>query len=327
MGSDEVFLFEYATCGASQELEPSIAVEGLGMFKTLLEGFEGVLTFVDPRISYFPQYPRTNDASQDFENALEKAEFALMTAPESALMLYNLVKQVEKSGAVNLGSGSKAVKVAGDKYLAYKKLAKVKTPKSEIWKGGSASLDFPLIAKPRDGVSCEGISLVEDEDALSKIPKGFLVQKYVPGRAMSASLLVGDEVNILSVNTQEIEDFVYSGAKLPVEIEDTEEIIKTAEAIKGLFGYIGIDFVLSKDGGISIIEINPRATTPIVTLKRALGINVSSLIMDNYYKEVVPEIKVKRRVTLKKVKEDVPEAYVSFRGYSLIVEDGNDTDF
>jgi len=49
-----IFLFEYAACGAFRELEPSIIVEGLAMFKTLLEGFNEsenqVNTFIDKRI-------------------------------------------------------------------------------------------------------------------------------------------------------------------------------------------------------------------------------------------------------------------------------------
>jgi len=322
MGSGDVFLFEYAACGASEELEPTLTVEGLGMFKTLLEGFKEVVTFIDPRIPYFSRYPRGKELELDFSNALERAEFALVTAPETVLALYDFVRKVERSGAVNLGSGSKGIKIAGDKYLTYRRLVKVKMPKSEVWNCRGTSLEFPLIAKPRDGVSCGGISKVEDEAALSEIPKGFLLQEYVPGRAMSASLMVGDEIEVLSVNTQEIGDFEYLGAELPVELEDCEEIIKAAESIKGLFGYVGVDFILDGGDEIWVIEINPRATTPVVALNRALGINVSDVIMDNYYGESLPKIEKRRRVSLKKVKGNLSGACISFGGYSLIVEDG-----
>jgi predicted ATP-grasp superfamily ATP-dependent carboligase len=237
----------------------------------------------------------------------------LAIAPETGMELYNLTRLIEKSGCKNLGSNSSAVKLASDKLLAYKRLKEL-SPQTEIFKG-KTKIEFPLIAKPRDGVSCEGVMLV-DEGELEKIPHGYLVQEYVRGRPMSASVLVGDEARILSVNTQEINGFEYYGAKLPLKLSNSFEIIEAVQRFPGLFGYVGVDFVLN-EGRPVIIEVNPRPTTPIIGINYAFETNISHLIIDNFYRKNIPEIKPIRAVHVKKNKKS--SGSISRNGYSLEV--------
>jgi hypothetical protein len=313
-----VFLFEYATCGAFAGLEPSITVEGMGMFKALLSGFENVTSFIDTRIPGFDDFPRVKKYEESFFDSLEVSDFFLVIAPESDGELYKLTKEAEKSGCQNLGSSPGAIEAASDKLATYKALRGLAIPKTEVFDGPTA-LDFPLIAKPRDGVSCEGISLVKNEGELESIPEGHLLQEYVEGQPASASLLVGDDVRILSLNTQEIDNFTYKGGRVPFETDaDTEEIIKAAERIKGLFGYVGVDFILNER--VNIIEINPRPTTPIIALNEAYGFNISQLILDNHYRESIPEFLPKKSVFLKKGSKK-QNSFVSFGEYSIWIED------
>ncbi|MFQ6136556.1 MAG: ATP-grasp domain-containing protein [Candidatus Hydrothermarchaeales archaeon] len=323
MEEDSIFLFEYATCGAFLDLEPSITIEGLGMFKTLLDGFEyGDLrtkTFIDERIPLFPRYPKVKAHEELFDEYLNNADFSLIIAPETDLVLHNFIEKLEESDCANLGSSSKAVYKTSDKYQTYKDLRGVNTPKTELF-NGNAKMDFPLVAKPRDGVSCEGIFFVKDEDDLEEVPKeGYILQEFVEGQACSASIVIGDEINILSINTQEMVDFVYRGAKIPLYIKDCEEIFKAIEKIRGLFGYVGVDFVHNDE--ISIIEINPRPTTPIIALNDVFGFNISELILKNYYGERIPNFEARKRVHLNKVKGPVADNFVSFQGYSIALEE------
>lgn len=313
----KVFLFEYATCGAFAELKPSIAVEGLGMFKALLCGFDDVITFVDSRICGFDGFPRVKDYMELWGSCLEDADFFLVIAPESCRELYKFTDAAEKSGCQNLGSSSAAVEIAADKFATYRALRGLTVPKTEVF-GGSTALDFPLVAKPRDGVSCEGVSLLRCEDELQTIPEGYLLQEYVGGMVASASLMVGDDTKILSLNTQEIENFTYNGAKIPFDIKmDCEDIIRAVERIKGLFGYVGVDFILNER--VNVIEVNPRPTTPIIVLNEVYGFNVSQLILDNYYRESIPDFKAKRSVLLKKGPKR-RNSFVSFGDYSIWME-------
>jgi hypothetical protein len=185
-------------------------------------------------------------------------------------------------------------------------------------------LSFPLVAKPRDGVSSEGVFLVKDVADLPKVPRNYLVQEYVQGRAMSASLLIGDAAKLLSVNTQESENFRYQGAKLPVEGIETDLIYEAVSRIKGLFGYVGVDFILGEE--LKIIEINPRPTTPIIALGYAFGINVSELIVKNYCREIIPDFTPKR-TWMMKLPGTHPDSYISHRDYSILIRNlDEDTD-
>lgn len=302
---NKVFLFEYATCSRNSTLEPSTAVEGIGMFKALMHGFESsckVLTFTD-----------------NIDELLSLSDYSLIIAPETEGALYNLIKKVEHSHSANLGSGSKAVKKTSDKYETYKRIKKF-SPRTEVF-NGSTGMDFPLVAKPRCGVSGEGIFLLRSEEDLKKIPRGYLLQEYIDGMAMSASLLVGNDTKILSINTQEMENFRYTGAKLPVENFNAGDIIECVSRIKGLFGYVGVDFVYN--GEARIIEINARPTTPIIALKDAFNINIAELILKNYYSEKIPDLEVKKRMHLKKVNRSC-ESFVTFKKYSIVLETINE---
>ena len=315
---DRVFLFEYATCGAFAELEPSITVEGMGMFKALARGFANVASFVDSHIQDFDDFPKVESYEESFFDFLQKADFFIVIAPESDGELHNLTKEAEKSGCTNLGSSPSAIEVASDKLATYRALKGLETPRTEA-SSGSTTLDFPLIAKPQDGVSCEGVTLVRDERGLETVPDGYILQEYVEGTPASATLIIGDEARILSLNTQEIDNFNYTGAKIPFGKEmDTEEIIKSVERIKGLNGLVGVDFILNDR--VNIIEINPRPTTPIIALNEVYGFNISRLVLDNYYRQGIPEYAPKKNVTLKKGAKR-QNSFVSFGEYSIWVED------
>ncbi len=314
----KIFLFEYATCGAFPELDPAITVEGLGMFKTLLGGFkDNVITFIDKRIPLDGR-PKVSNYREAFSEYLENADAALIIAPEPEMEYYKLVLELEKAGCANLGSSSEAVRDTTDKYATFKKLKGVRTPKTWVHRGRLAEA-FPLVAKPRDGVSCSGIFMVRSEGDLEKVPGGYLLQEYVPGKSYSASLLVGDETKIISINTQEIEEFVYKGAMVPAPLsiskDDEEQLIRTVECINGLNGYVGVDFVYT--GGVVVIEVNARPTTPIIAMGEAYGYNLAELILKNYAGEEIPAVVPKRRVLMRKH----PSA-VKLKGESVFVEFG-----
>ncbi|MFQ5888295.1 MAG: ATP-grasp domain-containing protein, partial [Candidatus Hydrothermarchaeales archaeon] len=152
-----------------------------------------------------------------------------------------------------------------------------------------------------------------------KVPKGYLLQEYIKGKACSAGLLVGDDINLLSLNSQEIEDFVYRGAKIPIKVEDLEEIFKAVDRIGGLFGYVGVDFVLNEK--VWIIEINPRPTTPIVAFNEVYDINLAELILKNYYNETMTQPTARKNVHMKKVPTALSKSFIQFQGYSIVVED------
>ncbi|MBI2631854.1 ATP-grasp domain-containing protein, partial [Candidatus Pacearchaeota archaeon] len=179
-----------------------------------------------------------------------------------------------------------------------------------------------FIAKPRVAVGGEGIILVKNEKQIKKIPqKKYLVQEYIRGKPYSASILVGKEIKILSINTQEMKNFKYRGAKIPIPYKNTDEIIKAVEKIKGLHGYVGVDFIIDHNGNVSIIEINSRPTSPIMGLNKVYGFNISNLILKNHLDKKIPNFKPKRAIFLKKVEGKPKNNFVSYRNYSIIFKE------
>ena len=62
--------------------------------------------------------------------------------------------------------------------------------------------------------------------------------------------------------------------------------------LPGLFGYIGIDLIISGNQ-IYVIEINPRLTTSFAAIYRTFGINLLDLIVENkYMKNIITGKKV-----------------------------------
>ena len=53
---------------------------------------------------------------------------------------------------------------------------------------------------------------------------------------------------------------------------------RVAAAIPGLWGYVGVDLLLTPAGPV-VLEINPRLTTSYCGLRAALGINTAALVL------------------------------------------------
>ena len=300
-----VFLFEFATC--AEDLPEHIAVEGLAMFKSLYGGFVQ-FTEVNSSLNkkYAPLFPfePSNSWNQDFAELVEKSEHSLVIAPEDDGLLHDLTGIAEKASK-NLGSSSKAIEVTMDKWRLYKKLkGKVMVPETS-----KNPLDGKYIVKPRVSCGGENIRFAGDAGVEYEVGEGFIAQRYINGQHLSVSLIAGDDIHVLSVNQQILDGFRYEGAIVPAGIARdamravAEEAVRAVECVKGLFGYVGVDVVLS-EGQPYIIEINARATTPCVAVPLALDLNLAELIYLNFYGEklAVPDYTdVRKRIMLKKV--------------------------
>ncbi len=303
----KVFLFEFATCFGG--LPAEIAVEGLGMFKALYEGFIDfceVVSFLSLDCDFDVL---TFECEDKFLCHLERSDFALIIAPETDWNLLKLTKLVEKSGIPNLGSSSKAIEVTSDKWELYRRLkGKVRMPKTSL-----RPIDPPFLVKPRVGCGGEGIRIADE------VPDGYLAQEFVKGMDVSVSLIVGDEIKVLSVNRQIIESFKYRGAVVPFDFREDimETALKVAESIKGLFGYVGVDMVVSEED-VYVLEVNARVTTPSILFRDVYGMNLAKLLMRNYEGKEIPEFTPKRRMRLRKV--EGKEGFVVLDGYAIVKE-------
>jgi predicted ATP-grasp superfamily ATP-dependent carboligase len=89
------------------------------------------------------------------------------------------------------------------------------------------------------------------------------------------------------VNRQRVElrddVFSFAGCEVNVSVEGVDELARLAAravaAIPGLWGYVGIDFLLTESGPV-VLEVNPRLTTSYAGLHAAIGVNPAQLVLE-----------------------------------------------
>jgi predicted ATP-grasp superfamily ATP-dependent carboligase len=261
----------------------------------------------------------SQEAQANLKKMAEQADAAYVIAPETDDVLRRLVEIVEQTRTVSLNCSARAIKTVSDKAVFYECLRNLGLPLpktlmfsvtdnlNKIKAALRGSLEFPLIFKPSDGVSCCGLSVARNENqmaaAVGKIKretasKRFLVQELINGAAASVSLLsTGNHVAPVSLNQQDVTLKTpealssYSGGAVPFEHSLKAEAFAVAERIAKAFpdlrGYIGVDFVLTESEAVPI-EVNPRLTTSYVGLRRTVSFNPAQAILNAVLNRELP---------------------------------------
>ncbi|ABR55334.1 protein of unknown function DUF201 [Methanococcus vannielii SB] len=276
MNTKKIFFFEF-TVGTGIVSE-ELLFEGKLMFDTLLNQFLNenyvVKTILCEKIvNKYPEYKNIKNLEvitsknylEDFKNALDDSDMALVIAPEEELHLYNLTKIIEEKGVLNLGCHLEGVKIAGDKYLTYEAIKNVvNTPKTY----------FPKKYVVKHRLGCDSTHSTFDEN--------YIVQEFINGEPYSMIFIVNNsKFYPVCMNKQYIEER-YCGGEInichPLKEKAIIECEKTLKQISGLNGYVGVDFMIDFEE-ISILEINPRITTSICGIKS--NPSIGKLLIDN----------------------------------------------
>ncbi len=241
--------------------------------------------------------------SKSYFNYLKKMELKdvdsfLLIAPESDHILKDITKILEQKGISNLGSSSKTIKKAADKWLFYKNFSDIiKIPESRLIDENLHCLTeniFPAVVKARYSAGSE-LKIVKNKNEFLNYYKevlnyqikkrDYIIQKIIPGTAGSISVVSKNEkVSILSINKQIInnEDFSYQGGIINYQFKNIRKLKYVLKIIKetypGLNGYFGIDFIYN-NGEYYFLEINPRFTSSIIGIAELY--NFFNLILPN----------------------------------------------
>jgi len=329
-----LLVYEHVSGGgfADEHIPASVLSEGFGMLRALISDFKAaghsVTATLDSRIATLnppinadcvvPVFS-SRETQANLRKLAEQADAAYVIAPETDGVLQSLVELVEQTGTASLNCPAIAIEKVSDKVVLYEFMGKLGLPLpetmflsvtddlKEIMKAVRGRLNFPVIFKPSDGVSCCGLSVVRNEEqvagAVDKIKreslsKHFLVQELIKGAATSVSLLsTGSEAMSIILNRQDVTIGTpeacssYSGGLVPFDnplraeaFEMAEKLVKSALCLRG---YVGVDFVLTKDEAV-IIEVNPRLTTSYVGLKRFVNFNPAQAIVNAVLKRELP---------------------------------------
>ncbi|WP_031429959.1 ATP-grasp domain-containing protein [Methylomicrobium agile] len=303
----KILVFEYISGGGCnrEELPDSLAREGLLMLKALLEGLGEIpdleiTVMLDARLSggRVPPNVRTvligrqDDCFIRFEQLVERQDAVWPIAPEFEGILFSLSGTVERLGRTLLGSGSEAVRLAGDKYetyrcLRYRQIQTVHTRRLEE----VSAFQGESIIKPVDGAG-GGSCLIRDAGTFARTVErlrgtgSYIIQPHLYGEKTSLSCLFkSGRAWLLSVNRQEFDmvDDQYRLAAIQVNYREDpgpyrELVGRLAKAMPGLWGYAGIDLIETAEQ-VRVLEVNPRLTSSFAGLNEALGVNVAALVL------------------------------------------------
>jgi predicted ATP-grasp superfamily ATP-dependent carboligase len=322
----KLLVYEHASGGgfAEKPFQQGVLTEGFAMLRALVSDFKAaghqVTTLLDSRVAKLNPpigadcvvpVSSSQEANEALLRAAASVNAAYVIAPETDGALQLLVESLEQTGVTLLNCPARAVGSVADKAALHKHLRKlgVPTPETmvfsvvddvaEVKRAVGGNMGFPVVFKPLDGISCQGLSVVRDQrevaGAVGKLRrdsacKRFVAQKLVDGVAASVCLIsTGSEALPISLNKQDVTldapDKVssYDGGLVPFDSPLRGEAFAAAEKVVGSFrdlrGFVGVDLVLTEDEPV-VVEVNPRLTMSCVGLRKVVNCNLAQAIVD-----------------------------------------------
>lgn len=302
-------MFEFITGGgfAGRDLPDSLMLEGAMMLQALVAELKSVadiepVILLDSRcvMADSPDAVEIHQVAegQDYESVLKglmrECDVFWPIAPETDEQLIGLVDLAAIENVTTLLSSRAALqlcasKLATSRHLRERDIAAVDTQYS-------MSHDFDAahdwVFKPDDGVGCEGGWLVRSAQEYQTVKRrledaAYVVQPFLDGRALSLSCLFKNGRGWLLCRNEQVvrilnSRFQLQACRVNVQDEavyDYDELVdQVAQAMPGLWGYIGIDLIETEQGPV-ILEINPRLTTSYVGIQKATGVNVAEQVL------------------------------------------------
>jgi predicted ATP-grasp superfamily ATP-dependent carboligase len=300
-----IFAFEFFSGGGllGQPLPASLAREGDLMLGTLvreLASIDGVqvLASRDPRLPPIAGcetlLPFPGEGVEElFARGVESADAVWPTAPERGGTLERLVAVGTAAGRTLLSCTPEAVHLASSKLVTSRTLAAQGIPVVPTFGPLDAipPLPGPWVVKPDDGAGCDGLERLDHyAEAERRIRAGghFVAQPWLEGEPWSLSLLcAAGRARLLACNRQRLTwrmgrlqlDALAVNVRPPADPRVHRLGAQIASAIEGLWGYVGVDFLLRPDGPL-VLELNPRLTTSYCGLPTALGRNVAEMVLE-----------------------------------------------
>lgn len=301
-----LFVFEFVSGGGlgGEPLPATLAREGDMMLRALLNDLAEisgvcVLASRDPRLPPLPGVRAIvptpgEDAAALYARGAAGADAAWPIAPETGGALERLARETLGLGKILLGCDPDAIRLATSKRATAHALRAAGVSAVPTVANGDPVPPLPgaWVVKPDDGAGCDGTFLVPDwraaRDHLAGDSGRLVAQPWIDGPALSLSLLCRDgRALLLSGNHQDVRishgrpslEAIAVNAVPDRDGRLAELARRIATAVPGLWGYVGVDLVLSPRGPV-VLEINPRLTTSYCGLRRALGINTAAMVLD-----------------------------------------------
>lgn len=305
----KILVFEYIIGGglAGQALPASLLAEGRMMLQALLDDLKllpqlQVIVTLDDRCSGLSlpanaqvvRLAQTDDIRQILPELIRQSDAVWPIAPETDGVLAKIARQVIVRQKKLLLSDPDTVSLCADKLATYHRLLTKGIPVVETHLLADLTKHpfMDSVIKPIDGVGCQGNRIIQAAEKWPKIVgnyERYVIQPLVSGQAISLSCLFKQgKAWLLCCNQQQVvitrNRFNLQACRVntPNDCQTFYQTVidQVAEAMPGLWGYVGIDIIESDAQGPLILEINPRLTTSYVGIKQATGINLAEQVLN-----------------------------------------------
>lgn len=249
-------------------------------------------------------------------------------APETGGVLLDLHEMAQAIGKPWVGCTAEAIRdttsksrmaeicgQAGVQVLPHAFLAQVDSFESLAWNEQASAAGW--VIKPDDGAGCEFTYYFKNIKEVFELKSNIndknpnaerlLLQPYLPGLALSMSVIsTSTQVKVIAGHRQSVQiqegAFVFNGAGVNEAVDYLPAMQQLAEqvqrAIPGLVGYWGADMILTADGQLTLVEVNPRLTTPYIGLSKLFTENPAAMILDAILKQKIPAAQAQSSFTL-----------------------------
>ncbi|MEZ5942622.1 MAG: ATP-grasp domain-containing protein [Planctomycetaceae bacterium] len=220
----------------------------------------------------------SNEAAVEcFNHLSESRPNRMVIAPEfDSLLSSQLVVPERNPALVCLNVTLQAVELCADKYLLSELLQRYGVACVPGWLDPA---DVPathdrVVVKPRWGAGSQEIITIKREHAHQLQDGKRLFQPVVEGIPLSVAAIFDDTFELKQVwppARQHLSDdgaYSYLGGSMPftgvTQSQVDALVTSVAKHVPGLRGYVGFDFILTPEGELVLVEINPRLTTSYV---------------------------------------------------------------
>jgi len=308
-----LLVFEYITGGGfnNQSLPASLLQEAYLMRNALLDDISAIskielLILQDERVEknssincLNPTYllvSQEDNLAQLLEAKRPAYDAVWLIAPETDGVLAKWCQFFAQQGKELATCAQQAVEICQDKYATTKRLQQEFIPVVPSYLfSSSGKIEANSVLKVNDSVGCDQVYLLESEQQWCHLSsrldaeKQYILQPYIIGKNLSLScLFYRGKAYFICCNEQHVKihamQFILIACTVNVQPEKRQQYQllcqQIAEAIPGLFGFVGIDFIQTETGGDFILEINPRLTTSYAGIKLALGLNIAECVLE-----------------------------------------------
>ena len=234
-----------------------------------------------------------------FSDIIPRIDLVWVIAPEINSELERFHSASQKK--LWIGSDLQAIRLASNKLETkkYLKSLNINTPDEVTFESLRKKNYTKAVYKPIDGAGTTDTYKIENKkniiSTLNKKRSCFFLEEWIEGTPYSVSLNCRlSDFDVLSISKQHITSnhlgkLFYEGVE-PVESKMFKKLRESilpilhliVSNISGLRGFIGIDFILTENSQLSIIEINPRLTCSYIGISKYKKGNVALKILNSF---------------------------------------------